>query len=58
MSERPERTLNVGDKIRVNMHGVRIDNATVRAVVPNTDGLRLRVDVGHNQTALIQVIED
>jgi len=56
--ETPERKLNVGDEIRVNLHRVRIDDATVCAVIPNTDGLRLRVDVGHNQIAWIQVIED
>ena len=58
---KPERQFNVGDKIRVNMHAGKIVDAVVKAVIPQTDGLRLQVDFGFEQTALIhfwQVVED
>jgi hypothetical protein len=47
------RRFNVGDKIRVNMHAGKIVDATIKAVIPETDGVRLQVDFGFNQTALI-----
>jgi transcription antitermination factor NusG len=59
--KKPERQFNVGDKIRVNMHAGKIVDAVVRAIIPETDGLRLQVDFGFEQTALIhvgQVVED
>ena len=43
------------------MHAGKIVDATVKAVIERTDGLRLQVDFGFNQTALIhvwQVIEN
>jgi hypothetical protein len=49
----PRREFNVGDKIRVTMHAGTIVDATIEAVITQTDGLRLQVDFGFNQTALI-----
>jgi hypothetical protein len=49
----PPRQFDVGDKIRVNMHAGNIVDATIKAVITETDGLRLQVDFGFNQTALI-----
>jgi hypothetical protein len=57
----PERQFNVGDKIRVNLHHGRIEVAVIKAVIPHTNGLRLQVDCGNEQTALIhewQVVKD
>jgi hypothetical protein len=48
-----ERQFHVGQKIRINLHAGRIEDATVKAIVEHTDGLRLQVDFGFNQTALI-----
>jgi hypothetical protein len=51
----------VGEHIRVNLHTGRIEEAVIKAIVEHTDGLRLQVDFGHEQTALIhewQVVED
>jgi hypothetical protein len=48
-------------KIRVNLHHGKIEEAVVRAVVQHEDGLKLQVDFGHEQTALIdprQIVED
>jgi copper(I)-binding protein len=56
----PKRDFKVGDKIRVNLHHGKIEDAVVRAVVENTDGTKPQVDVGLDLTALIdrwQVVE-
>jgi hypothetical protein len=57
----PERKFNVGDKIRVNLHHGKIEDAVVRAVIQVNDGTKLQVDViGLDLTALIdprQVVE-
>jgi hypothetical protein len=59
--QKPERQFHVGQKIRINLHSGRIEEATIRAIVEHADGLRLQVDLGFEQTALIhewQVVED
>ena len=59
-AKEPKREFKVGDKIRVNLHHGKIEDAVVRAVIEHTDGLKLQVDFGHEQTALIeewQVVE-
>ena len=57
----PKREFKVGDKIRVNLHHGKIEDAVVRAVIQHTDGLKRQVDVvGLDLTALIdtrQVVE-
>ena len=50
----PKREFKVGDKIRVNLHHGKIEDAVVRAVIEHTDRLKLQVDFGHEQTALIE----
>jgi hypothetical protein len=52
--------LAVGDRIKVNLHTGRIVEATIKAVINRTDGPRLQVDFGKDETALIrswQVVE-
>ena len=61
-SKKPDdRQFKVGDKIRVNLHHGKIEDAVVRAVIQHTDGIKLQVDVvGPDLTALIdtrQVVE-
>jgi hypothetical protein len=59
--EKNSREYKVGDKIRVNLHHGKIEDAVVRAVVQLEEGLKLQVDFGHEQTALIdpqQIVED
>ena len=55
MSNKPERQFHVGQHIRINVHSRRFEDATVKAIVEHTDGPRLQVDFGHEQTALIQM---
>ena len=50
----------VGDHVKVNLYTGRIVDATVKAVIDHTDGKRLQVDFGKDETALIhlwQVVE-
>jgi hypothetical protein len=46
----------VGDRVLVKLSGGRIVEATVKAVVERTDGIRLQVSFG-NETALIYLWE-
>jgi hypothetical protein len=51
----------ITDKIRVNLHHGKTEDAVVRAVIDHTDGTKLQVDFGHEQTALLavkQVVSD
>jgi len=56
-----DRQFKVGDKIRVNLHHGKIEDAVVRAVIQDDDGIKLQVDVvGLDLAALIdtwQVVE-
>ena len=57
-----QREYKVGDKVRVNLNHGKIEDAVVRAVVQDDDGItKLQVDVaGLDLTALIdtwQVVE-
>jgi transcription antitermination factor NusG len=57
----PSRQFMVGDKIRVNLHHGKIEDAVVKAVVNERDGVKLQVDVvGLDVTALIdpQQVQD
>ena len=60
-AKEPKREFKVGDKIRVNLHHGKIEDAVVRAVIQDDDGTKLQVDVvGLDLTALIdtrQVVE-
>ncbi len=58
--EGTERDYAVGDRVKVNLHTGRIVEATIKAVIENTDGKRLQVDFGKDETALVhlwQVVE-
>jgi hypothetical protein len=43
---------SAGDRIQISLNNQILD-AVIRAIVEETDGLRLQVDFGHEQTALI-----
>ena len=49
-----DRQFKFGNKIRVNLHHGKIEDAVVRAVIHDSDDLKLQVDiVGLDLTALI-----
>ena len=56
-----DRRFKVGDKVRVNLHHGKIEDAVIRAVIRDEDLVKLQVDVvGLDLTALIdtrQVVE-
>lgn len=54
-SKKPERQFKVGDHVIVSLAGGQIVEATVRAVVNRTDGVRLQVDYGKDETALVEL---
>ena len=55
MKNKNKREFKVGDRVKVSLPVGRIVDATIRAVVEHIDGLKLQVDFGHEQTALIDV---
>jgi hypothetical protein len=49
-----ERQFKIVDKIQANLHG-RVIDATVRTVVEYTHGIKLQVDFGRDETALVEL---
>ena len=45
----------VGDSVSLTLHTGRIVDGTVRAIVEKTDGMRLQVDYGKDETALVEL---
>jgi len=53
-SQGTKARVEVGDKIRVDLHHGKIEDAVVRAVIQDNDGVKLQVDVvGLDLTVLI-----
>jgi hypothetical protein len=55
-----KREPKVGDRVLVKLSGGRIVEATIKAIIDTTEGMRLQVDFGYDETALIydwQVVE-
>ena len=51
----------VDDSILVKLSGGRIVEATIKAIIDTTEGIRLQVDFGFDETALVydwQVVEE
>ena len=55
------RKYKVGDHVLVKLSGGRIVEATVKATTESTEGTRLQVDFGFDETALVhewQIVEN
>ena len=52
-SKKPDRQFKVGDRVTVSLSSGRIVEAKVKAIVNQTDGVRLQVDYGKDETALV-----
>ena len=52
-AKEPKREFKVGDRVTVSLSGGRIVAATVTAVVKRTEGIRLQVSYGNDETALV-----
>ena len=50
---KPERQFEVGGRVSVSLSSGRIVDGVVKAVVNQTDGVRLQVDYGKDETALV-----
>jgi hypothetical protein len=52
--------LTIGDRVRVNLHQNRFEEAVVKAITPIAGGAKYQVDFGHDETATVrewQIIE-
>jgi hypothetical protein len=59
--KQPDHQFKVDDHIRVSMHGGKIVDAVIKAILDTTDGLKYQIDFGKDQTATIserQVVKD
>ena len=45
----------VGDRVTVSLHSGQLVDGVVKGIVQKTDGVRLQVDYGQNQTALVHL---
>jgi hypothetical protein len=55
------RQFEVGVEIRVSMHGGKIVDTVIKAILDTTDGLKYQVASGHDQTATVskrQIVKD
>ena len=54
VNKRPDDgQFKVGDRVTVSLSSGRVVDATVKTVVNHADGVRLQVDYGHDETALV-----
>jgi hypothetical protein len=51
---KPDKHPTVGDKVKVNMHAGKFVDATIKAIIDSTDGVKYQVDFGLDQTALVR----
>jgi hypothetical protein len=61
MNKNSERGFRVGGKVGVSMHGGKIVDAVIKAIIGKADGLHYQIDFGIEQTALIrekQIVKD
>jgi hypothetical protein len=52
---KPERQYKVGDRVTVSLHTGQLVDAVVKVIMQKTDGVRLQVDYGQDQTALVHL---
>jgi hypothetical protein len=55
MPKQPDRPYKVGDKVSVTLQTGQIVGGTVRAVVPYSEGIKLQVDYGVDETARVEL---
>ena len=49
----PHRQFKVGDRVKVSMHGGKVVDAVIKAIIDRRDALHYQVDFGKEQTALV-----
>jgi hypothetical protein len=61
MAKKTPKEYKPGEYIRVKLSGGRIEEAPINHVIQSPEGIKLQVDFGHDETALIetwQVVSD
>ena len=46
--------LTIGDRVRVNLHHGRKEEALIKAIIPTTGRKKFQMDFGKDQTALVE----
>jgi hypothetical protein len=54
-AKKPDHNYEIGERVEVTLHDGRIMEGVVKAVVDRTDGKRLQVDYGKDETALVHL---
>jgi hypothetical protein len=55
MEKKAPREYRAGQHVRIELSGGRIDEAKIAAVISRDDGVRLQVDFGNDETALVEL---
>jgi hypothetical protein len=50
-----DHQFKVGESVSITLHTGHIVDGTVRAIVEKTDGARLQVDYGKDETAVVEL---
>ena len=53
MVKKNDKSVAVGDRVKVNLHHGRLEEGIVKAIITHTDGLRYQIDLGGDRTALV-----
>ena len=56
-AKEPKREFKVGDKVRVNLHHGKIEDAVVRAVIQDDDGIKLQAGIVRKAPQRAQIAE-
>jgi hypothetical protein len=52
-AKKPDRQFKVGDRVTVSLSAGRVVDGVVKAIINRVDGVRLQVDYGKDETALV-----
>jgi len=53
VAKKNDKSVAVGDRVKVNLHHGRLEEGIVKAIITHTDGLRYQIDLGGDRTALV-----
>ena len=53
MVKKNDKSVAVGDRVKVNLHHGRLEEGIVKAIITHTDDLRYQIDLGGDRTALV-----
>jgi molybdopterin-binding protein len=53
-NKEPRKQFTVGDQVKVKLHTGEVVDAIVRVVLEEVSDIKLQVDYGHDETALVK----